>query len=895
MLKSRLFILTISIITISLLLSGIVSYKNINSIFTEQSIIKFNHDIKIFDTFIKEHKNHIKSLANEIAKNKDLASSINLISNYQDPNNYINNLFNQEKEELLKLTKQWISLKDGYSLALYDKNKKLILINKNISENKSIGYVSFDKNANPYFIDKINPDNRELPNIKPFKNVFENKFIYNHTQEAYILIYFHPVKIEDKTIGYIKICFSIETKTLKPLKERLLNDFFLKTNEKNYIYENKNINEILASKNFLIKTNLAIQDKNYPLSFVTIIDKKPINEKLKNTLNTIIFIWIIILIVTLLLSFVFTDKYILNPINKLHESIQAIRKKRVKYFNENKEIYTTKLDEIALINEEFNVLATELDKNLAFLESYKSVMDEGSIVSKSDLKGNITYVNENFINISGFTKEESIGSPHNIVRHPDTPSETFKNLWETINNKKVWKGVLKNLKKDGGYYWVDIVIRPILDENNEIVEYIAVRHDITEIMEQRETINKMVNTDNLTNLNSRYKLIKDIQEANQPSLAFLNIDSFRQVNDFYGHTFGDILIKKVALIIQKEIEEFNNLILYRTQADEFAILTEITDNFRNENFQGRIFNLLREVNNQNIEIENEEISINLTAGISSEKKDIILSTANMALRRAKKLNNDVTIYKEEFSLDKIYENNIKWAKKLKSAINEDRIVPYYQPIVNNETKKYEKYESLVRLIDEDGKVISPFFFLDIAKKSKYYTKLTKIMIKKSFEMFKDKDLEFSINLTIDDILNKKIKAYIFKMLENYEVNNQVVFEIVESESIENFEKVLEFITEVKKYGCKIAIDDFGTGYSNFEYLMKLKADYIKIDGSMIKNIHNNDDAKMVVSIIVDFAKKMNMKTIAEYVENEEILKVVNELGIDYSQGYHFSAPKESLE
>lgn len=165
------------------------------------------------------------------------------------------------------------------------------------------------------------------------------------------------------------------------------------------------------------------------------------------------------------------------------------------------------------------------------------------------------------------------------------------------------------------------------------------------------------------------------------------------------------------------------------------------------------------------------------------------------------------------------------------------------------------------------------------------------MLKKSFETFKDKTQEFSVNLTIADILNLSIKNYIFELLELYGIGERVVFEIVESESIENFAEIAAFIASVKSFGAKIAIDDFGTGYSNFEYLLRLKADYIKIDGSMIRNIDSDGDAQIVVSTIVDFAKKMGVKTIAEFVENESIYNKVKELGIDYSQGYYFSEPK----
>jgi len=199
------------------------------------------------------------------------------------------------------------------------------------------------------------------------------------------------------------------------------------------------------------------------------------------------------------------------------------------------------------------------------------------------------------------------------------------------------------------------------------------------------------------------------------------------------------------------------------------------------------------------------------------------------------------------------------------------------------------------MIDEDGKIISPFFFLGIAKKTKKYFEITKIVIKQSFEMFEKSSAEFSINITIEDILNKNITLFIFKMLERYGIGSRVVFEIVESEYIQNFEEVLDFIQKVKTYGSKIAIDDFGTGYSNFEYIIKLQVDYLKIDGSLIKNIDTDENTYLVVSTIVEFAKKLNMKTIAEFVENEEIFNKVKELGIDYSQGYYFSAPKKEIK
>jgi diguanylate cyclase (GGDEF)-like protein/PAS domain S-box-containing protein len=531
----------------------------------------------------------------------------------------------------------------------------------------------------------------------------------------------------------------------------------------------------------------------------------------------------------------------------------------------------------------------ELQKNVAFLKSHQLAMDESSIVSKADLKGNITYVNDNFCKITRYTKDEVIGKPHSLLRHPSNPKSTFVNLWETIKEKKVWKGILQNQGKNSDY-WVDIVILPILDNDNNIVEYIAIRHDITKMIHQQEVLDSAANTDTLTGLGNRYKLNNDTKNSINPALAILNIDGFSQINDFYGHEKGDVVIRNLGIQLEK-LKNDKNYTLYHLQGDEYVLFNQ---NIDKQKFIDKITQITSLVSTAPILLDSEEIYLNLSTAISFEEKSKILQTADMALKVARKENKNVVVYNDDISLNDEYENNIKWAKKIKDGLEQDKFIPVFQPIVNNHNKKWEKYEALVRL-EDDGKLISPYFFLEISKKTKHYTDITKVMLKKSFDMFKDRTEEFSVNLTIEDILNEDIKIYIFAMLEEYQIGNRVVFEIVESESIENFEQIAIFITKIKSYGSKIAIDDFGTGYSNFEYLMKVKADYIKIDGSMIKNIDKDSDAEMVVSTIVDFAKKMGMKTIAEFVETQSILDKVNELGIDYTQGYFYSEPKRDID
>ncbi|MDQ1340157.1 MAG: hypothetical protein QG567_1314, partial [Campylobacterota bacterium] len=531
----------------------------------------------------------------------------------------------------------------------------------------------------------------------------------------------------------------------------------------------------------------------------------------------------------------------------------------------------------------------KIEQSAKELEQYKKALNEIDIVSKSDLDGNITYVNQKFCDSTGYARQELIGRPHNIIRHPDMPKEVFKELWETIRAKKTWKKTIKNRKKNGDYYWVDVMIMPILDSKNEIIEYIAARHDVTELIDQRKELETLISTDTLTGLGNRFRLVNDIQSSLSPSLALINIDNFREINDFYGHKIGDFVIIELGNLIFERFNS-NDYNIYHIQGDEYAILYQKDDK---ANFYKKVEEATLSIGSSDVEISIHKITMQLTASISFEDKSSLLTTVDMALKYAKKSRKNIIVYDKTLELDKEYKKNIEWTIKLKNAINNDRITVFYQPIINNKDGRMEKYECLVRMIDEDGKVISPYFFLDIAKRAKLYTKITEKVIEKSFEEFKDKDCEFSINLNIQDILDKNLIKYLNKMIKDYNIEGRLVFEIVENEGIENFDEVKQFIKNAKSCGCKVAIDDFGTGYSNFEYLMQLEADYIKIDGSMIKNIITNKNSKLVVETIVDFAKKMNIKTIAEFVKDEEVYKKVKELGIDYSQGYHLGEPSQN--
>ncbi|MGD9719521.1 MAG: EAL domain-containing protein, partial [Sulfurimonadaceae bacterium] len=316
-----------------------------------------------------------------------------------------------------------------------------------------------------------------------------------------------------------------------------------------------------------------------------------------------------------------------------------------------------------------------------------------------------------------------------------------------------------------------------------------------------------------------------------------------------------------------------------------------SDTLSKEQFIDEMVRLNTFLSNKILIIDHKIFYINTTVALSFEHPSQLLSSVNLANRYAKLKGLSFNIFSHETSLEEEYKSNLEWIYKIRKALLEDRFTVFFQPIVDTKTKETRKYEALVRMIDEEGKIISPFFFLDKAKKSNQYVEITKKVIEKAIFMVNTKGIRCGINLTIEDIESSMVKNFIFEMLEGCNAPQNIAFELVESEGIENFTEVNEFIQKIKSYGCTLAIDDFGTGYSNFEYLLKLNADTIKIDGSLIKDIDVNEDKYDIVKTIVGFAKTKNLKVVAEFVSSGAIYEEIKKLEIDFCQGYFFGEPK----
>ncbi|MFK2822726.1 EAL domain-containing protein [Arcobacter sp. YIC-80] len=508
------------------------------------------------------------------------------------------------------------------------------------------------------------------------------------------------------------------------------------------------------------------------------------------------------------------------------------------------------------------------------LNEYKRVLNESDIVSKTDPRGIITQVNDNFCKISGFSQEYLIGKSHNVVRHPDMPKKVYEELWSQIKQHKTFKGIIKNLSREGTTYYVDATISPIIDIDGNIKEIIGIRHDITDVM------------------NPKKQLIADLSYLEKPTLIFLQIANYELFKEFYSETLMHTFEYEFAQIILDYFPSFFDLKkVYNLNNGLFGFLKneDLDDDFIQESMK-EVINKFKEIG---ISFMDTNYDVDICISYSKESHHI-LDDAYLAIQYALKYKIPIINAKNFHKRAQIEaRNKLKNIGMIKDALaKEGSFISFFQPIVNNNTNEIEKYESLIRLIDKKGNVLSPFQFLDIAKKTGYYSDITEHVIENSFQALKHTNKDITINLSSSDIENLKVREQLWKLVSKKENYGRVTFELLEDEEVKDFNLVREFILKSKiKAGVTIAIDDFGSGYSNYERLLQFQPDILKIDGSLIKNILTDEYSIHVVESIIVFAKKQKIKTVAEFVGNKEILEKIKELGIDYSQGYYLGEPK----
>ncbi len=413
----------------------------------------------------------------------------------------------------------------------------------------------------------------------------------------------------------------------------------------------------------------------------------------------------------------------------------------------------------------------------------------------------------------------------------------------------------------------------------------------------KEIQNKLY-IDELTNLKNRTSLEDDIKDDDFVSIALIDIDAFDDINELYGFSTGNLVLIEVAKVLNEFAIKYN-VTAYRFYGNVYCLADKRMMGFsRYDEFINELCKLFK---NRVIHIEelSLDIFINITLGISIAQEEPI-KTAGIALKKAKKNNMKFFVYNNEIDTKEVIKKSMHWREKIKIAIEQNAVVPFYQPIFNR-NNEIVKYETLMRIKDKNNEgetiYLSPYLFLDVSIKTKQYLQLSNQVISKTLADLSRTEKQVSLNLSFKDILDTDFIISLDKNLDKIdnEKKERIVFEILESDYITDYSLLEDFVIKYRNQGIKIAIDDFGTGYSNFAHILKIRPNYIKIDGSLIKNINTDKNSYELVKSIIDFSKALNIKVIAEFVHSREVYESILNLGVDEFQGFYLGEPSLNIE
>jgi len=550
---------------------------------------------------------------------------------------------------------------------------------------------------------------------------------------------------------------------------------------------------------------------------------------------------------------------------------------------------------------------TEKLRSTANLKKLSTVVEYSpESILITDTNGVIEYVNPKFTAVTGYTADEVFGKKANVFRSMLTQDAVYKDLWATILSGQEWRGELQNSRKNGELFWAQVCIVPV--KNNDIItHFIGIQVDITKARISSQKIAYQATHDMLTGLINRYEfenlLAQSITSAQQNqathALCFLDLDQFKIINDTCGHMAGDELLRQLSLLLKNYIKPQD--ILARLGGDEFAILMTQCSLGQAEKTAQEILELIADFQ---FMWERNIFSIGASIGVA-EINDLTKNTTEIligvdsACYAAKDLGrNRIHVYHSEDELLTKRDGEFRWVNELKFALNENRFELYAQPIVSlQDPAKKRIYEVLLRLRTRNGDIVPPGAFLPAAERynlskaiDRWVVKHTLAWMTLNFQQLNNID-HLAINLSGTSLGSRTLLSYIMQQISQHDLPPSMIkFEITETAAISNLRDATSFIKTLSEFGCQFALDDFGSGLSSFAYLKNLPVCTLKIDGMFVKDILDDPIDEAMVKSINDVGHVMGMKTIAEFVENDAIRQRLQDMGVDFAQGYGIGKP-----
>ncbi len=521
------------------------------------------------------------------------------------------------------------------------------------------------------------------------------------------------------------------------------------------------------------------------------------------------------------------------------------------------------------------------------------------------------YHSDHKLSLTGLDANELIGmSRIDSVQEKAMPSEELDEHNLALREHRPFDLVLAWREPDGSIRHVNIVGKPEFDQDGRFTGYMGCGREVTKEILLQSRLNHIAEHDDLTGLVNRRafenvlneRLRESAKLENVATLCFIDLDRFKLVNDGGGHDAGDQLLKDIAELFCKELGE--NALVARLGGDEFGVILQMGINEALD----QINRLISLVSSTPFDWKQRKYTIGASAGLAAidgQCNDIseLMSNADTACYMAKNAGrNQAQIYVyDEYFQDPV-SLELKQVNLLNDAMDNNGLMLYLQPIkpIQYETL-HTHFEVLLRLKGQDGQVKSAGEFIPVAEKYDLMQHLDKWVLLEALDTLSSMkqiglDVSFSINLSGNTLSNKEsVKVYQSIIEESDVLPELLTFEVTETAAIKNVETAKKFIKQLKDYGCNFSLDDFGSGLSSFGYLKNLSVDFLKIDGSFVKNIASDNTCRAIVSAFNQLSHELGMETVAEFVEDEETEMLLKELGIDLAQGYGIGAPQPAEE
>ncbi|NRA83217.1 MAG: EAL domain-containing protein, partial [Gammaproteobacteria bacterium] len=567
------------------------------------------------------------------------------------------------------------------------------------------------------------------------------------------------------------------------------------------------------------------------------------------------------------------------------------------------------------LNNEAEIYCIDID-----LSAQKQAEQQANILSQAleqspmsvvitDPNGIIEYVNETFEQTSGYKSAEVIGQPANVLKSDTTAPSLYKNLWHKISNGQAWQGEFQNKKKDGSLFWEQAYIAPVIDSHNKTSRYLAVKHDITAQKEQEQKIIYQAHFDNLTGLPNRFLsldrldyLLRDAKRLSQKvAVLFLDFDDFKKVNDTLGHHEGDQLLIEAARRLTSVIRASD--VVGRLGGDEFIVLIP---HHNDPNSVAIVAEKLLKQFRQPFQLASRKLVSTISIGIATYPDDgncseELLKQADAAMYSSKSQGrNTYTFYTEKMNQD--LARRVLIEEKLRLALANNELFVCYQPLINFGSNKIDGAEALLRWYNPILGKVRPDEFIPIAEQTGLIIEIGQFVMAQAIEQISlwrtryDCNLYISINVSPLQFRQASLIEQTLKLLDQFQLPASAIeFEITEGLLVSGNECVEQALNQLSECGIGLAMDDFGTGYSSLNYLRNYPFDTLKIDKSFIDHIASVPADLKLVSAAISMGHALNLRVIAEGVEDQGQQKLLEQLGCDIGQGYLFGKPVVASE